>query len=177
MCPTGQWPISALQGELADKIPSNVFIQWDKVKQASSSKEGNLVNLPENDGNVNYVHDKEERKHLLDGTGEGFPTPPAADSIHQDENQDELDPEAWLTNVEHDHLSDADWEKLKAVLLQNKEAFSKSKTEIGCCNYFKVDLPLKPGTGFLYNKPRPLPFKHREMAAETISELLAKGRD
>ncbi len=27
----------------------------------------------------------------------------------------------------------------------------------------------------MYNKPRPLPFKHQEIAAETISELLAKG--
>ncbi len=42
-------------------------------------------------------------------------------------------------------------------------------------DYFKVGLLLKPGTGYLYNKPRPLPFKNREMAAETISELLAKG--
>ena len=25
--------------------------------------------------NINYVHDKEERKHFLDGTGEGFPSP------------------------------------------------------------------------------------------------------
>jgi hypothetical protein len=64
---------------------------------------------------------------------------------------------------------------LKALLIKYRDAFSKSKTEIGCCNYFKVDLPLKPGTGYLYNKPRPLPFKHREIAAETISELLAKG--
>ena len=177
--PDGRWPISALKGELADKIPSNVFIQWDKIKKATFLKEVSLKDPPENVHNVNYVHDKEERKHLLDGTGEGFPTPPAADSIHQDQDQDldqgDVDPEAWLTSVEHEHLSEADWEKLKAVLLQNKEAFSKSKTEIGCCNYFKVDLPLKPNAGFLYNKPRPLPFKHREMAAETISELLAKG--
>ena len=173
--PDGQWPISALKGELADKIPSNVSIRWDKINKSTYLKEKSLKDLPEDVHNVNYVHDKEERKQLLDGTGEGFPTPPAADSIHHDEDLDVVDPEAWLTSVEHEHLSEADWEKLKAVLIKNKEAFAKSKTEIGCCNYFKVDLPLKPGTGFLYNKPRPLPFKHREMAAETISELLAKG--
>ncbi len=28
---------------------------------------------------INYIHDKAERKDLLDGTGEGFPTPNAAD--------------------------------------------------------------------------------------------------
>ena len=138
------------------------------------------MNSPEVDSpsayehNINYVHDKEERKHLLDGTGEGFPIPPAADSVHPDQDLD-TDPEAWLTNVEHQHLSDSDWTKLKAILIKYQDAFSKSKTEIGCCVYFKVDLPLKPGTGYLYNKPRPLPFKHRDMAAETISELLAKG--
>ena len=166
-----QWPLSALKNELADKIPKNMIVRWDKVEAASCKPNNNeLINTYD----INYVHDKEERKNLLDGTGEGFPTPPAADSIHPDENL-EIDPEAWLTSVDHQHLSDADWAKLRAILLINKEAFSKSKTEIGCCNYFKVDLPLKPGTGFLYNKPRPLPFKHREMAAETISELLAKG--
>ena len=139
--PDGQWPISALKGELADKVPSNVLIRWDKINKTTYLKENSLKDSPENVHNANYVHDKEERKHLLDGTGEGFPTPPAADSIHQDQDLDEIDPEAWLTSVEHEHLSDADWEKLKEVLLKNKEAFSKSKTEIGCCNYFKVDLP------------------------------------
>jgi len=29
--------------------------------------------------NINFIHDKEERKNLLDGTGEGFPVPPGAD--------------------------------------------------------------------------------------------------
>ncbi len=111
---------------------------------------------------------------MLDGTGEGFPTPPAANPEGPDLKSD-LDPEAWLENVLHSHLSDSQWDKLRNVLIKYRDAFSKSKTEIGCCNYFKVDLPLKPGTGYLYNKPRPLPFKHREIAAETISELLAKG--
>ena len=170
----GLWPISALKNELIDKIPSNVIIQWENLKVDNSD-----CNFKESEPqplihNINYVHDKEERKNLLDGQGEGFPTPPSADSVHPDQDLD-TDPEAWLKNVEHEHLSDSDWIKLKAILLQNKDAFSKSKTEIGCCNYFKVDLPLKPGTGYLYNKPRPLPFKHREMASETISELLAKG--
>ncbi len=44
---------------------------------------------------MNYVHDKEERKDLLDGTGEGFPTPPAANPEGPDLKSD-LDPEAWL---------------------------------------------------------------------------------
>ena len=169
----GKWPINALKNELHDKIPSNVIVQWDKLELQNKNCDEDDSTLV-NEHKAYYVHDKEERKHLLDGTGEGFPVPPAADSIHPDEIIDP-DPEAWLKNVEHEHLSDTDWEKLKAVLINNKEAFAKSKTEIGCCNYFKVDLPLKPGTGYLYNKPRPLPFKHREMAAETISELLAKG--
>ena len=169
------WPFSALQGELKNKLPSNIEVIWDKV----SGQYINLVNsksdsLAEDIPNANYVHDKEERKQLLDGTGEGFPTPPAADSVHPDEDNTE-DPEAWLSNIEHAHLTDEEWSKLRKVILDHSNAFSKSKTEIGCCNYFRVALPLKPGTGFLYNKPRPLPFKHREIAAETISELLAKG--
>ena len=185
----GQWPVSALKGELRDKIPSNVIVQWHKLQETHGYRD-DVTETNQNSEdihrksvcpdetssvhNIHYVHDKEERKHLLDGTGEGFPAPPAADSIHPDEKLSD-DPDAWLENVDHKHLSDSEWMKLREVLVQNKDAFSKSKTEIGCCNYFKVDLPLKPGTGYLYNKPRPLPFKHREMAAETISELLAKG--
>ncbi len=169
----GQWPISALKNELIDKIPSNVIVQWDKIQTKNACSLGN-ESPPTHEHNINYVHDKVERKHLLDGTGEGFPIPPSADSVHPDQDLD-TDPEAWLKGVEHSHLTDMEWTKLKVILLRNKDAFSKSKTEIGCCNYFKVSLPLKPGTGYMYNKPRPLPFKHREMASETISELLAKG--
>ena len=178
-----QWPISALTGELKEKLPSNVIVQWDMITKNERDNPNNKSKESCNDNNlgnenslhiINYVHDKEERKNLLDGKGEGFPTPPSAGSVHPEQNL-EADPEAWLENVEHSHLTKPQWIKLKAVLVKYREAFSKSKTEIGCCNYFKVDLPLKPGTGYLYNKPRPLPFKHREVAAETISELLAKG--
>ena len=165
-----QWPISALQGELKELLPSNVIVQWDNIIR----KQTDNINSEETYLNVNYVHDKEERKNLLDGTGEGFPTPPAADPEGSDPKSDS-NSESWLENVDHSHLSDIQWNKLRLVLDKYRDAFSKSKTEIGCCNYFKVDLPLKPGTGYLYNKPRPLPFKHREIAAETISELLAKG--
>ena len=170
----GKWPISALKGELSDKLPSNIVVQWDKLYR-NHDRTTNGDEAHKSEGNVNYVHDKQERKDLLDGTGEGFPTPPAADSIHPDQDDLGDQSEAWLTSVEHQHLSDSDWNKLRDVLIRNQDAFAKSKTEIGCCNYFKVDLPLKPGTGYLYNKPRPLPHKHREMANETISELLAKG--
>jgi len=168
--PKDKWPISALKGELKEKLPSNVVVLWDNI----INSDNNDVNPNESIVNVNYVHDKQERKDLLDGTGEGFPTPPAADP-EGPEIKSGLDPEAWLENVQHSHMSDLQWNKLRDLLIKYRDAFSKSKTEIGCCNYFKVDLPLKPGTGYLYNKPRPLPFKHREIAAETISELLAKG--
>ena len=172
----GQWPISALKGELADKLPSNVIVQWDKICQdyLCSTDEKNEFDESSQSGNVQYVHCKEERKNLLDGTGEGFPTPPSAQSIHSNENSNK-DTDAWLENVEHSHLTTNEWDKLRTLLIKHRDAFSKSPFEIGCCNYFKVDLPLKPGTGYLYNKPRPLPFKYREVAAKTISELLAKG--
>ena len=166
--PDEKWPLSALKGELKERLPFNVIVQWDNI-----IKKNDNINQTNPCLDINYVHDKEERKDILDGTGEGFPTPPAASP--EDNIDSELNSEAWLENVIHSHLTDSQWDKLKAVLIEHRDAFSKSKTEIGCCNYFKVDLPLKPGTGYLYNKPRPLPYKHREIAAETISELLAKG--
>ena len=132
----GQWPISALKNELIDKIPSNVIVQWDKIQAGNQGCEASESPLT-CEHNINYVHDKVERRQLLDGTGEGFPIPPSADSVHPDQDLD-TDPEAWLKGVEHSHLTDMEWTKLKVILLRNKDAFSKSKTEIGCCNYFKV---------------------------------------
>jgi len=64
---------------------------------------------------------------------------------------------------------------MKSMLLRKEAAFSKTPTEIGCCNLFKASLPLKPGTGFMYNKPRQLSAQHREIADKMASELLVKG--
>jgi hypothetical protein len=116
--PKDGWPYSALKGELKDRIPPNMIVQWDKIP-------GKAPEDPANEPHeINYVHDKEERKHLLDGTGEGFPTPPAPDSIHPDADLDS-GPEAWLKDVDHSHLSDPQWDKLKKVLLDHSAAFSK----------------------------------------------------
>jgi len=160
------WAATTLNDEqFKGRLPPNVHIRWE-----------NLNDQPAGDClNVHYVHDKDERKQLLDGTGEGFPTPPAPEPTSKEQLGTPSDPEAWLNSVEHSHLSDDKWIKLRDMLLENKEAFSKTKTEVGCCRYFKADLPLKPGTGYLYNKPRPLPHKHKEIAAKTISELLEQG--
>ena len=121
---------------------------------------------------INFIHSKEERKQLIEGTGEDFPTPPCAEP-----HEPELDvaPDAWLENIEHAHLDEHEWAQLKAILLKHDEAFSRSKTDIGCCRYFKAELPLKPGTGYVYSKPRPLPHKHKEVARKTIDDLLEQG--
>jgi hypothetical protein len=100
MSKEGPWPISALKGELSDKIPTNVIVRWDRLYDSHHHRDMAQLNKVSTDThcrsdgqveppsvhNIQYVHDKEERKHLLDGTGEGFPAPPAADSIHPDEN-------------------------------------------------------------------------------------------
>ncbi len=104
-----------------------------------------------------------------------MPAPPAAESIKGGESEKPEDPDQWLNCVEHSHLSEGEWEKLKQLLLKRKEAFSKIKTEVGCCRYFKLDLPLKPGTGYLHNKPRHVPFKYREIAQKAIDDLLEQG--
>ena len=133
--PGEKWPISALKGELKDKLPFNVVVQWDNI--IGNKNDDNETHEPIYD--VNYIHDREERKDLLDGTGEGFPTPPAA--CPEDPNiKLDSDPEAWLENVIHSHLTDLQWTKLRNLLIKYRDAFSKSKTEIGCRNYFKVNL-------------------------------------
>ena len=129
------------------------------------------VDLPE-DMSINFVHSKEDKRQLLDGIGDGFPLPPSAEPFEQELEED---PNAWLENIEHSHLDDQQWVKLKEVLLKYQEAFSRSKKDIGCCKYFKAQLPLKPGTGYLHSKPRPLPHKHKEVARKTIDDLLEQG--
>ena len=173
------WPESVLTPEFVSRLPSNVQVRTENLsvapdhvlKHNQAKPEGTVIS---EDGLVNYVHDKLERKQLLDGTGDGFPTPPAPEPL-VDPGQKAEGPEAWLENIEHGHLKESQWEKLRGVLVKYRDAFSKSKTEIGCCTYFKAELPLKKGTGYLYNKPRPLPFKHKEVAVQTISDLLEQG--
>jgi len=125
---------------------------------------------PEEVYNINFIHDKGDLRDLLDGTGDGIPLPPAAEPL-----DDYADVDEWLSKIEKDHLTEREWNLLKAVLLKNKEAFSLSKTDIGCFRYFKAELPLKPGTGYLYAKPYPLPPKHKEEANKKITELLEQG--
>jgi len=165
----GLWAKEAIEGELKDLLPPHIRVRSKKLLTTDSSHED------EADIKINYIHDKKERKDLLDGTGEGLPAPPAAESIKEGESDKTEDPEQWLNSVEHSHLSEEEWEKLKNLLLSRKDAFSKTKTEVGCCRYFKLDLPLKPGTGFLHNKPRHVPFKYREIAQKAIDDLLEQG--
>jgi hypothetical protein len=86
-----KWPISALKGELKEKLPFNVIVQWDNV----ISKTPDNISQDSPCMNINYIHDKAERKDLLDGTGEGFPTPNAADPEPKSPESNP-DPESWL---------------------------------------------------------------------------------
>ncbi len=117
--PEEKWPISALKGELKERLPSNVVLQWDNI--IGTKNDNNDSEEPVH--YVNYIHDREEKKDLLDGTGEGFPTPPAACPEDPKINLDS-DPEAWLENVTHSHLSDSQWIKLRNVLIKYRDAFS-----------------------------------------------------
>ncbi len=160
----GLWAKEAMETKLKDLLPPHIKIRNKSLLTTE------IIQEEEHEGNISYIHDKKERKDLLDGTGEGLPAPPAAESIREGESNKIEDPDQWLNSVEHSHLSEEEWNKLKALLLKRKEAFSKTKTEVGCCKYFKLDLPLKPGTGFLHNKPRwiqPTPARTRTMQKET----------
>ena len=165
----GLWAKEVMETKLKDLLPPHIKIRNKSLLTTE------IIQEEEHEGNISYIHDKKERKDLLDGTGEGLPAPPAAESIREGESNKIEDPDQWLNSVEHSHLSEEEWNKLKALLLKRKEAFSKTKTEVGCCKYFKLDLPLKPGTGFLHNKPRHVPFKYREIAQKAIDDLLEQG--
>ena len=121
---------------------------------------------------ISYVHDRKERKDLLDGTGEGFPTPSSHELSDLPANPGS--PE-WTEKVDHSHLQEGEWHKLHELIILNEASFAKHKGDIGCSNLFSMSLPLKPGTGYLYSKPRPTPAKHKEIITEHITELLEQG--
>ena len=123
-------------------------------------------------GTISYVHDRKERKDLLDGTGEGFPTPSSHELSDLPANPGS--PE-WTEKVDHSHLQEGEWHKLHELIILNEASFAKHKGDIGCSNLFSMSLPLKPGTGYLYSKPRPTPAKHKEIITEHITELLEQG--
>ena len=95
----GLWVKEALQGKLKELLPSHIKIRSKKLLSTEESGEET------SEENINYIHDKEERKNLLDGTGEGLPAPPAAESIKEGESEKPEDPDQWLNSVEHSHLS------------------------------------------------------------------------
>jgi hypothetical protein len=64
---------------------------------------------------------KRKEKNLLDGTGEGLPAPPAADSIKEGESNKVEDPDQWMNSIEHSHLSKEEWEKLSVFYWLEKK--------------------------------------------------------
>ena len=116
--------------------------------------------------------DREERNLFLETGLENLPTPTCAEPLDDIKTGSEF---AWMEEIEKDHLSQEQWEKLRNLLIQRSQAFAKDKTDIGCCKYFKASLPLKPGVEYVYDKPRQLPFKHREIAEQAVQDMLEAG--
>ena len=121
---------------------------------------------------INHIQDPLERGAFLDGLATEFPDPAAHELCDLPSDPDNTE---WIENIDRKHLSSEQWDLLKDLILRKSGAFSKHKYDIGCYNGFKVHLPLKPGTGYLYSKPRTLNAKHREIAAEHTTELLKQG--
>lgn len=159
---------------LKDKLPITVKVNWDQLN------EGPPVNDPGGpqdaealpSGTVNLILDKYERAQFLDGDCTEFPTPIAHELSDLPSDPDNSE---WIEKIDHSHLTDDQWGQLKALIVKKSQAFAKHKGEIGCYNGFRVQLPLKPGTGYLYSKPRPLNEKHKALANEHITELLQQG--
>ena len=154
----------------ANKYPSNQRLMRPIKGQLSRDPQNQaVINSAEM---ISYVHDRKEKRDLLDGTGEGFPTP----SSHElSDLPSKFGSPEWTEKVDHSHLQESEWTKLHELILLNEASFAKHKGDIGCSNLFAMSLPLKPGTGYLYSKPRPTPAKHKELISEHITELLEQG--
>ncbi len=99
----GLWAKEAIETKLKDLLPPHIKVRRKKILTTDSDQNDEF------DININYIHDKEERKNLLDGTGEGLSAPPAAESIKEGDSNKIEDPDQWLNSVEHSHLSNEEW--------------------------------------------------------------------
>ncbi len=54
--PEEKWPLSALKGELKEKLPFNMVVQWDNVIKQTNDN----INHDSPEMDINYVHDKGE---------------------------------------------------------------------------------------------------------------------
>ena len=162
-----QWHLDAVRA-LQEKFPEGIKVNWDSLSETSKQQ---LLDKPEA-FQVNHIYDAKERGEFLDGLSTDFPDPTGHELSDLPSEPDNIE---WIENVDRKHLSDEYWSLLKDTILRKAAAFSKHKYDIGCYNGFKVHLPLKPGTGYLYSKPRNLNAKHKEIAAEHVTELLKQG--
>ena len=99
----GLWAKEAIETKLKDLLPPHIKVRSKKLLTTDSDQNDEF------DININYIHDKEERKNLPNGTGEGLSAPPAAESIKEGDSNKIEDPDQWLNSVEHSHLSNEKW--------------------------------------------------------------------
>jgi hypothetical protein len=91
---------------------------------------------------VALIHDKEERRRILEGTDGKLPSPQGYDL--QDPAVKETDTREWWEHIDLKHLSPTRQTKILRLVKNYKDAFAKSPYEIGTFRYFKARLPEKP---------------------------------
>jgi hypothetical protein len=96
------------RNEAIDKIPLNIVIHWNNIRNKVNLSHIETSDSLSQEHKVIYVPDNELREHFLVGTDEGLPILTSTDSVHRDQDSD-TDPEAWLKNVDHQHITDSDW--------------------------------------------------------------------
>ena len=172
------WSLAALHA-LKHRLPVSLRVNWSQLTKGVTDPTDPLTDIkgfskPDLSGGktVNLIHDKIERAQFIDGTGVEFPSPCAHElsDLPSDPTNSE-----WIENIDRAHLSPDQWTLLKDLILRKSRAFAKHKGDIGCYNGFKIHLPLKPGTGYLYQKPRTLNSSHKALADEHVNELLQQG--
>jgi hypothetical protein len=118
------WAKEAIHKRLKDLLPPHIKIHQENLMEAEDQLDEDL------DLNIKYIHhDKEERKNLLDGTGEGLPSPPAAGSIKEGDSNKVEDPEQWLNSS----IAPKKWSRMSVCVERSSICDNKDATTFILC--------------------------------------------
>jgi hypothetical protein len=125
---------------------------------------------------IALIHDKEERKRILDGTDGIWPSPQGYDVKDKVmETQETEQTESWWKAIKVAHLSSSRANKLITLVRKYSDAFAKSPYEIGTFRYFKAKLPAVPGTKPTFDKQFTMNREQQEAARTAIDQMIQIG--
>ena len=92
--------------------------------------------------------------------------------ILQDWTKDRLFSEL---NIAQINLPESSIAELKTVIWENRDCFSRSQLDVGCCNMYRARIELKNDYTPQWMPSRPVPYKRRDAMNKKLEELRRSG--